>query len=283
MLQKHTASILNEHSWKYYINKEENNNQGISGEKKKGNPSLSFSRVKNQTENAFIQMALLARRLPQDKFRDLFNIGNISKLLKAMLIYEHDSKSESVDRLPDLRLAEFLVQYGLDIMIKEYKKISGYTPEIAQLTLDHLSKTKAICHDISLNVETINLETEAKQNKLRYLFTWERIDKEDRQRFENFVFELICDGDSKKIAAIKRENEIKYFTIGIGGLAALMTPLNIKPENEDDFIIEGNIELVQDIPKSTADLDIAITGRKIKRTLNMEYRNNDYYFYDKLK
>lgn len=64
-------------------------------------------------------------------------------------------------------------------MIKEYEKMTSYSPEIAKLTLEHLSRTKTICYDIPLFAETLHLESEGKENKLKFLFRWNRIEKKN--------------------------------------------------------------------------------------------------------
>ena len=64
---------------------------------------------------------------------------NNSMLLKSLLIFKTEEQLPEAERILDLRIAEFLVQLGLDIMIKEYKK-ANLVAEISSPNIGSLVK-----------------------------------------------------------------------------------------------------------------------------------------------
>lgn len=265
MLQKESLSYLKKHSWVSYLNR--------------GNKSQKIKRTISDCNFAFAALSLMAYKLPDDLFQEIFTRKNIAMLLISMQKIMKGENTEE-ERLPDLRTADFLVQHGLDIMIKEYKKLSWYTPEIAQLTLDHLAKTKAICTDIALNAEATNLEIKAKEQNRQYLFTWKQISNKDYQRFKNFVFGFIDNKILQKMTTIKGELDVHFIeetSSKIEGYIVDPIKYPIIPDEED--YREGEIILEMNIPKSLAVLELLIPNKTIKKKFKIEYRNEDYYFY----
>lgn len=265
MLQNDSMAILRKHSWVYYL--------------QRGNKSQKIKRTKVDSNIAFVRLSLLAQKLPNDLFQEIFNRKNIAMLLTSMQRFKEEKDKEE-ERMPDLRTADFLVQHGLDIMIKEYKKLSWYTPEIAQLTLDHLFKTKSICSDIALSAETAHLEIEARLQNRQYLFTWKQLSQKDYIRLRNFSLSLIDNKTLHKMTTVKGELDIKYINqTDFKFEGYFVDPIKYPNLIEDEDFREGEISIELNISNSTAILELSIPNRIISKTLSIEYRNDDYYFY----
>lgn len=245
MLHKSSVSFLEQHSWLQYERK------NIDG---RNNPAQSFDRAREHCITAFSQLSLLAKKFPDDKFEQVFNQKNISLLLESMLVYETEKNSSKEERNPDLRIAEYLVQYGLDILTKEYEKLNWYTPNLAAITLNHLMQTRAICKDIAKVAEVNQLEKKAKEKMNRFLFKWKHIKNDDKVMLRNYILSLFDKKELKKMS-VPANLEIVHMDqkeSTVRGFLADIEEFNQTAEEDQFDILEGEFYIELNIAQSTA-------------------------------
>ncbi len=244
---------------------------------------LSFERARDHCLIAFSQLSLLAKKFPDDKFEQVFNQKNLSRLLESMLVYETEKNILKEERIPDLRIAEYLVQYGLDILTKEYKNLSWYTPNLAAVTLNHLMQTRAICKDIAKVAEANQLEKKAKETMSRFLFKWKHIMNDDKVMLKNYILGLF---DKKELRKMSVPTNLEIVHIEqeeatVRGFLADIEEFNQTAEEDQPNIFEGEFYIELNIAQSTAFFGVYIRTEERKKKLRIEFRNEDYYFYDK--
>jgi len=152
---------LQEHDWLYIARKD-------------SNPHQTLLRLRGQATKAIGDLVLLARKLPDDNQKGIFNYANTEELINSILGVntETDARIEGsifkldydIEAVPDARRAELaaiLVRRGTDFCIKEYQNVIQPNHILNEPILSQLQKSADICrgisNEISLKVGVSNL------------------------------------------------------------------------------------------------------------------------------
>ena len=148
MLTKHMRKKFQEHDW-------------LEIARRDSNPNQTLLRLKRQAKRAIGDLALLARKLPNDNQKAIFNYANIQELVNSILNVntETDARVEEsifnwsdIEIVPDARrteLAALLVRRGTDFCIKEYQNVIQPNHILNEPILSQLLKSVDICRGIS--------------------------------------------------------------------------------------------------------------------------------------
>lgn len=264
MLQNETVAYLKKHNW-------------ISFEKRV-NKSQSNSRLRNQIRKAFSDLSLLASSLPDDKQKEYFNLNTIRELFYAMERF-HLGGNHYQERKPDFGLAEFLVEYGLNILINEYEKYEKYSPAISSLTIEHLQRTKLICRDIARSIEYSQRQYEFNKYKQDYLFSWNDIEKHS-QRVYDFIREMI--GKTQVYSTALEFVDFDWLYVDKNNYNGKITD----PPDENAFLGDLHIQLMYEPKASTTkrylliNLEL-INDIKLTEKLQVKEVGDDLLFFKK--
>jgi hypothetical protein len=117
--------------------------------------------LRSQANRAIGDLALLARKLPNDNQKAIFNYANIQELVNSILnvntetdarVEESISNWSDTEVVPDARrteLAALLVRRGTDSCIKEYQNVIQPNHILNEPILSQLLKSVDICRGIS--------------------------------------------------------------------------------------------------------------------------------------
>jgi hypothetical protein len=172
------------------------------------NPSQFWYRIRNQMNRAINQLSLLAKKIPDDKQKEIFSYDNIKRLIISLL--NKDDYADPIDELSDSRrtqLAALLIEEGIKVCIKKYELLLSETPALTGPTIDHLNKAKDICKDIAYKVDLNQRKFVTEKEKLTYLFSWNRIPGNDENKLIEFIKDEFGDFDNRWIRAIKKQDE----------------------------------------------------------------------------
>ena len=117
--------------------------------KKDGNWSQTRIRLRDQVKKALNDIGLLATRLPDDEFEDIFTPKIIEEFVKDMI---HDVADDKLDA-KRTRLAAIFVRHGLYKCIIQYGIIEDQKP-IRGPTEKFLNETISIASSIVSKVES---------------------------------------------------------------------------------------------------------------------------------
>jgi hypothetical protein len=279
MLKRTTISNLKKQSWESFIRREFEDGEGISGGKGKGNKSQNNSRYKDQVNTAFEHLSLLAEKMPDDLQREVFSYKNLRKLLEGMSKYEKDGYI--LDRKPNLRIAEYLVTFGLDMLLKEFQSLEKHNPSLSQLTIDHLERTKAICQDIAQSAEFVTRKNELKEKKYDYLFSF-RDFYQRPSRIKDYLLKLIEKTNVRSMGILSeavdistirkdKDNNSKYVAVIFNGII---------DEDLGYITLQVIKEVKGDSLKRSVDITVELVdGYKFSQTLDVMEKDNDYLVY----
>lgn len=247
MLEKSTLRRLMQHNWLDILRNERN-------------PSQFWIRIRSQVDRAINQLSLLTTKLPDDKQEEVFSYDNIKKLIISLL--NKDNYADSAQELSDTRrthLAALLVEEGIKVCIKKYELLLSETPALTGPTIEHLNKAKDICKDIAYKVDSN--QREFVEEKLTYLFNWNRIPGNDSKKLIEFIKDEFGEFDVKWIKAINKQdvgntiffsyrefpNPPRVFYIKLDKARESAVAYNYDPDDGED---EGEVEHKNKVQKN---------------------------------
>ncbi len=129
-----------------------------------------WNRIKRKCETAIRDLRLIATKSPDDKLQEIFNEDTFKKLLLAIFTLDRSGPNSKLKfRSPDLQLASFFADFGIELCIEEIKKKNTDTPESSKPIIDQLTRTQAICREIGFKYKLDTIEEESKKNKSRFI------------------------------------------------------------------------------------------------------------------
>jgi hypothetical protein len=196
MLENETYRKLRERNWLEIVRKE-------------SNPSQFWHRIRDNVRKTIDQLALLATKLPDDKQEEIFNYGDIKKLITS--IFTKNNSSSPIDELSDARrthLAALLVEEGMKVCIKKYELLLNDTPALTEPTIRELNRAKDICKEIAYKVDLNQrkLAIQKEEEKSAYLFSWNRIPGTDNGKLAEFIRDEFGEFNFKWIKSITKKN-----------------------------------------------------------------------------
>lgn len=195
MLENSTYRKFIEHNWVDIWNNE-------------SNPSQFWHRIRTQVNRAINQLIKLANKLPDEKQQEIFNYSDMKKFIISIL--KKDNYADLIDELSDARrtqLAALLVEEGIKLCIKKYELLHNETPTLTEPTTIHLNKAKDICKEIAYIVDLNQRKLVAEQEKLIYLFNWNRIPGSDNNRLAEYIRNEFGEFDFRWIKSIRKLDE----------------------------------------------------------------------------
>lgn len=157
MLERQTRNNFQEHDWVNIIHEQ-------------SNPHQFVNRLKSRVDAALNDLALIARRLPDKEFEQIFDISNLAALLDALTVFEYSSKTKPVKRPHNYRILLLLMEKGLITLRDEDELQIGGIPNISKLLSDRLDETYGICLDIMNVIKRKETEKDAMKDGMIYLF-----------------------------------------------------------------------------------------------------------------
>ncbi|HEY7571549.1 MAG TPA: hypothetical protein VH796_09280 [Nitrososphaeraceae archaeon] len=274
MLQKDMRRRLYEHNW-------------LDIRKKDHNPSQTLNRFGKQANEALVDLALLAKKLPEDYIlRKIFTQKNLGVLLQSILcgnepIYFVDEELD-VDIDYNLRrgqLATLIVKIGIDFCIDQYKSTIEQSTILNEPVISQLSKASQICDEIVTKMYIPQMRKKIQKENLIYLFDGSKI----IDTFEKSMDEIQNDNIKKFVdycngqlgvtnLPITRVQEIsnRIYTDGVQEIE-----FNLVSEYGDNII--GRLVMDYHRVISTATLYDDQNNPKVDLVLRKE--NNGWYIY----
>lgn len=169
MLRKDVRRKLIEHNW-------------VGIKDKISNPSQTLKRFRKEIDVAFGDMALLAKKLPEDNLQNMFTTKNISLLLYSIL-YGNNSRyylGEQVHSNTDYnvnraQLAALMARTGINFCIEQYETKIEHNSVLNEPIINQLKKAIEICDEIVTKMYMPQAQSTAHKNNLVYLFNGAKI------------------------------------------------------------------------------------------------------------
>jgi hypothetical protein len=140
------------------------------------------------------------------------------------------------------------VERGIDLNSYQYRLLNKDTLSLVEPTINHLKQSVSICKDIAHKLEIKKIEEEAEQTELVYLFSWNKMFREEKGRLQDYIVFNKTGEDLAEIleSTIKRIND-KKIECNFG----MKTGLEEEPE-----LIFGTISIIMNDTKTAADVRI---------------------------
>lgn len=171
MLQKDIRRRLLEHSW-------------LDIKKKLSNPSQTLHRFKKQADVTLNDLALLAKKLPDDSLSKMFTQDNMRILLRAILYGNSDNiyfggpedRYTQVDyNIRRAQLAALMTRTGINFCIEQYESRIEQNSVLSEPIIDQLKKASRICDEIVTKLYLPQMELRAQKENEIYLFDGAKI------------------------------------------------------------------------------------------------------------
>ena len=172
LLSKHQRKVLLEQTWSDFI-------------KNESNPSQSRRRILDNAGEAIRDLTLIARKLPNDDFHNVFTEKSIISLLKSLLYGGERLKDN--DLSSDAELASLIASLSIRVCRDEYSSLNKYMPNSAQPVIDYFDRTIAICEETGYKTQLERIEKEFIKKNNEYICRVEEIQNKDRNRFFDYA------------------------------------------------------------------------------------------------
>ena len=136
---------------------------------------------------AIRDLTLLSDILPIEERKEIFNYNNIHPLMTSITKTQLNREEHSVE-FPNIDLVFSLIGQGILLLKFKYELMNKGSPNLSQITIEHLERTVGICYDIANITRNEELQKGAKDNKQVYLFDWDNIVRENR--YHNFLYKI---------------------------------------------------------------------------------------------
>ncbi len=174
MLSRHQRKRLLKVTWSKFMEED-------------SNPSLTRKRIVENSITALQDLTLLARKLPNDEFQNIFKEKSIVSFYKSLL---HDSERlKDSNYSSDTELASLIASVSIKLCRERYASLNRYTPHIAQTVVEHLDRSIAIIEEIGHKIQLEHIEKETTKKNQRYICRIGEITGKDKDRFIDFANE----------------------------------------------------------------------------------------------
>jgi len=169
MLRKDVRGKLIEHNW-------------VDIKNKISNPSQPLKRFRKEIDVALDDMALLAKKLPEDNLQNMFTPKNLGLLLYSILYgndprYSLDEEMYSdIDyKVRRVQLAALMAKTGINFCIEIYETKIEHNSILNEPIINQLKKSIEICDEIVAKMYMPQVQSTANKNNLHYLFNGAKI------------------------------------------------------------------------------------------------------------
>ncbi|PWU79354.1 MAG: hypothetical protein DLM72_17845 [Candidatus Nitrosopolaris wilkensis] len=161
------------------------------------NPTQTWHRLRRKAHRALDDLILLAKKLPDDKQQEIFD-DKIKELFSSMLgitnnleemMYTPNLEYRARNKLDYRRtnLAALVVKEGLLYCIYQHSLLFRDTPTLSEPTVEQLERSMGICNELAYKLHMIDVEEDAREENLTYLFEWSEINGKHKERFREFL------------------------------------------------------------------------------------------------
>jgi hypothetical protein len=157
------------------------------------NPSQTFHRIRSKVEDAINdQILLLQAGFPEEKEEQLFRTEKVKDFVEALLKgsgsnVSISSKYQNLQRRSEI--ASMLAKIGLEFLVSQYSLLSKRTPCLGKTAIDELQRSVWICEDIVSQIKSEYVESIARNEKIEYLFDWNRVPGKDDRKLRDFIIQ----------------------------------------------------------------------------------------------
>lgn len=269
MLEKNTRKRFSEQNWYDILSNEKNRYQFTK-------------RIRAKVNSAMTDLAIIGKRLPDEEFEKIFDLKTFSTFLQGVIIFESDPDHKPVTRRNNYKILMMLIEYGLLEFIASLKEEHGNVPSISKVLTDQLEESYVICKHLTLNIERTELENEALEKNLIYLFKRRDLYSEQNSKaISNMVMDMIGKDKISKYTKNPRYVDVLGGNILNQSLNDILiyTARIVETTSNQDI---GKVELKFDKRELECKLMIKLLNDKpIIERLTVIEGIDEYYFYRK--
>jgi len=249
-----------------------------------------LQRFKKQADVTLNDLALLAKKLPDDSLSKMFTQDNMRMLLRSILYGNYDNidygdpedQHTQVDyNIRRAQLAALMTRTGINFCIEQYESRIEQNSVLSEPIIDQLKKASRICDEIVTKLYLPQMELRAQKENEIYLFDGAKIndifqtslDKIRDENIKNFV--ELCGAEFGNFPIIKIEEiYVSWSSTNVMDIKFDLLALEY-PSNKH---IKGFMSLGTEINVATLCDD---TGQSLKDFV-LRKENNGYYIYEKV-
>ncbi len=244
-------------------------------ENEDSNPTQTWRRLRDQSIEAINDLILLAKKLPEDKQKEIFSPQIIDNFIRQVLYLGERHPYQDSFNTRKAELAATLVNRGIDVNSYQYFRLNEDTPSLVKITIDQLKQCVSVCNDISYKLKLKKVEEEAEKMKYRYLFSWNNMFGREKKRLLNFIRGLFGDDQIEIFqTSIKRKDKSIELSFGqtfekeetYGTFHITINDSNTRAKVEMFDEVNGNVwglDLL--VKESPGDGDYSIYVKKVER------------------
>lgn len=186
-------------------------------EKQESNPTQTWHRIRDQSVRAINDLTLLAKKLPEDKQKEIFSMKIIDDLVSTLLTAGQNPSPSYVLSSRKAELAAVLLERSINLIIFHYSRLERDTPSLIEPTVYHLKQSISICNDVSHKLRLKNVEEEAEQMEHRYLFSWNNMLGKEKNRLLDFILSKTANEPIQIIiSTLKQKRREMQFSFELG-------------------------------------------------------------------
>ncbi|CAN5499098.1 hypothetical protein BH18THE2_BH18THE2_25580 [soil metagenome] len=246
-------------------------------EKKESNPTQMWSRLRNTCVRAIDDLILVAKKLPEDKQKEIFTPHKIDEFVSCLLYRGDTYPYPHIFNPHKAELASRLVERGVSLNSYQFHLLNRGTPSLVEPTSNHLKQAVSICRDISYKLQLKKIEEEAVEAEIVYLFSWNEMVNKEKHRLLDFITNKTGEYQIEIIEnTVKRTNNNKKLECNFG----------LKVGEDIGDVVYGTVSIFMDDTKKGAEVSILDNNHNIIHKEDLlvqksEEQGNDFNLYMK--
>jgi hypothetical protein len=275
MLRKDVRRKLIEHNW-------------VDIKDKISNSSQTLKRFRKEIDVALDDMALLAKKLPEDNLQNMFTPKNLGLLLYSILYGNDPRYSLDEEMYSDIdykirraQLAALMAKTGINFCRKIYETKIEHNSILNEPIINQLKKSIEICDEIVAKMYMPQVQSTANKNNLHYLFNGAKI----------------IDTYSKRMDELRNDNVKKFVEFcyqHLGNVPPIVEIESISRDGINQYGEDIKFDLVDEygthiVGKLAMDLEASINTAtlyddELKPVIDLVLRkeNGGWYIYEEI-
>lgn len=178
--------------------------------KNDSNKSQTEKRIQNGAIVRMEELSNLSKLLPEHLQMEIYSSKRIERFVMNLLNIRSDVLGFGIEYQQELdgrrcNLAAKMVELCISLCVSQFELMFREHPALANPTIKHLKESIDICKAIAYKIELDNQITYAKGKNMMYLFNWTQITTRDKDRFEEFVSEVVGIQQSLELLQVKTQ------------------------------------------------------------------------------
>ena len=159
---------------------------------KSGSAGQEKKRISEMISKAIMQVNGISDKCPEDLLEELIPAELILVVVQSLLRIGTNRRKDNENKVLNSRIADLaagLVELGMMACMEQHHLLFKDTKHLGEPILTQMQNAVATCKDLAYQVELVEQDRSAYENKLLYLFKWKKISQRGKERLARYLYE----------------------------------------------------------------------------------------------